>query len=953
MSIMRMYEDLNHLQENRLPQRSYYLPENPGGCVSLNGTWDFSYFQRDYDESPAKAGTIAVPSCWQCQGYGQPGYTNVIYPHPVDPPYVPMENPMGVYQRNFTVDDLEKQYYLVFEGVSSCLELFVNGQFAGYSQGSHLQAEFDITALVHVGENTLTAKVRKWCSGSYLEDQDFFRLSGIFRDVYLLKRPQGHIRDICLTTSGNTIHAHLEGSAQVSLYDGEQLLETRHMDGSGDFPVESPKLWNAETPYLYTLVFRYEEEVIRQKVGFVTYAINGRGAFTVNGVEVKLKGVNHHDTHPTQGYTMTEEDILQDLRLMKQLNINCIRTSHYPPTPKFLEFCNEMGFYVMLETDLETHGFCNRRAGGSGYDCVGGDTEWIGNQPQWRPAFLDRMERAYHRDKNNPCIFSWSTGNESGHCENHLAMIQWLRKTDKTRLIHCEDASRAADEWSFVPGVSEFYHRPDMHSKMYPALAFLEEYARDDSRPLPLFLCEYSHAMGNGPGDPGDYWAIIRKSPKLIGGCVWEWADHTLVIDGVPKYGGDFGELTSDGNFCADGLVTYDRKWKAGSLNLKYVYQNVHFQLEGDKLTVTNEYNFRSLHDHKLVFQVNVDGKTFWTQEQIWPLTPGESRSVTIPLPGSPRLGAFVVARAFGPDGQEVALWEQELTIPSPAGKKSAPLSLAEGTHSFTIHAGGTDYQISKYTGLPTQITQAGKDCLATPWAMTVWRAPTDNDRNMKNKWGHPNTWEGENFDRIFNHVYNWEASGDRLCFIGSLAGIGRMPFLRYRVSYTATEDAHLQVDIHADVEEKRIWLPRFGLEFAIPGENPEFRYFGRGPRENYRDMHAHTTTGWFSSDASSEYFPYIMPQEHGNHTGCKELHLGNGLHISADTPFEIQVLPYTAQALTQATHMDELEANGLVNVRIDYKNSGLGSNSCGPQLHEPYRLAEKHLDFSFRISME
>lgn len=949
---MRMYEDLTHLQENRLPQRSFYLPENSGGYTSLNGLWDFAYYLRDYDDIPAKTGTIPVPSCWQCQGYGVPGYTNVIYPHPVDPPYVPMDNPMGVYRRSFSVDDVQKQYYLVFEGVSSCLELFVNDQFAGYSQGSHLQAEFGITDLVHQGENMLTAKVRKWCSGSYLEDQDFFRLSGIFRDVTLLKRPRGHIGDISVTTEGNTIHIAMEGRGEVSLYDGERLLESRHLDGGGDFTVAHPILWNAEAPYLYTLIFRYEEEVIRQSVGFVTYAVNDRGAFTVNGVEVKLKGVNHHDTHPVNGYTMTEAEIAEDLRLMKKLNINCIRTSHYPPSPIFLELCNRMGFYVMLETDLESHGFCNRRAGGSGYDCVGDDTEWIGNQPQWEEAFLERMERAYHRDKNNPCIFSWSTGNESGHCRNHYTMIQWLRKTDRRRLIHCEDASRAVDEWSFVPGVPEFYDRPDMHSKMYPSLSFLEEYARDNSRPLPLFLCEYSHAMGNGPGDPGDYWRIIRKYPKLIGGCVWEWADHTLLVDGVPRYGGDFGELTSDGNFCADGLVTYDRKWKAGSLNLKYVYQNVHFRLETDKVVVTNGYSFRSLADHRLVFQVTVDGETLWQQEHIWPLLPGQSRMVEIPFPEKAKLGAFVVARAYDYTGKEVALWEQELPTSLPARPPKKALALEETAHAFSISTGSGVYQISKYTGLPLQIHRGEKAYLATPWEMTVWRAPTDNDRNIKRKWGHPNTWEGENFDRIFNHVYSAETTGTALCFTGSLSGVGRMPFLRYQIVYSAEADDALRVDIHADVDEKRIWLPRFGLEFALPPEAAEFRYFGRGQLENYRDMHAHTTTGWFCSHAQKEYFPYIMPQEHGNHTGCRVLRMANGLSVSSETPFEMRVSPYTTQALTQATHIDELEANGLTNVRIDYKNSGLGSNSCGPELPEDYRLAEKHFDFSFRIHL-
>ncbi len=947
---MRMYEDLTHLQVNRLKQRSYYLPENPGGYTSLNGLWDFAYYDRDYDELPAKTGRIPVPGCWQCEGYGTPGYTNVIYPHPVDPPYVPMDNPMGVYHRCFAVEDLSKRYYLVFEGVSSCLELYVNDRFAGYSQGSHLQAEFDITELIVPGENTLTAKVRKWCSGSYLEDQDFFRLNGIFRDVYLLRRPQGHIGDLAITTRDNRIRIQLAGRAEVSLYDGDRLLAQKPVEGQGEFAVENPRLWNAEEPYLYTLVFRYQEEVIRQSVGFVTYGVNDRGAFTVNGVEVKLKGVNHHDTHPTKGYTMTNEELLRDLTLMKQLNINCVRTSHYPPHPEFLEMCNRLGLYVMLETDLETHGFGNRRAGGSGYDCVGGDREWIGNQEPWREAFLERMERAYHRDKNHPCIFAWSTGNESGHCLHHEEMLHWLRRTDPRRLIHCEDASRASDEWSFVPGVSEFYHRPDMHSRMYPSLSYVEEYARDPNKPLPLFLCEYSHAMGNGPGDPGDYWRLFYQYPKLIGGCVWEWADHTFLVNGVPKYGGDFGELTSDGNFCADGIVTHERKLKAGSLNLKYVYQNIHFRLEAGRVIVTNRHSFRSLADFRLEVEITLDGETAWKREMVWPLLPGESRDLEIPCPGTSRLGAFVVARAYDRTGDVVALWEQELPTTQPPCPGMRPLAVEELPNCYRIRVGESVFQISRYTALPERICKADREYLATPFAMTVWRAPTDNDRNIKNKWGHPNTWEGENFDRIFNHVYSAGREGESLCFTGSLAGVGRMPFLHYRVTYSLEDDGSLRLDIHGDVAENRIWLPRFGLEFALPREAASFRYFGRGPGENYRDMLAHTTTGWFTSRSEAEYYPYIMPQEHGNHTGCRELHMGNGLSFLGETSFEMAVSDYTTQALTQATHWDELEKNGLVNSRIDYKNSGLGSNSCGPELAEAYRLAEKHFDFSIRI---
>jgi len=954
---MRTYEDLNYLQENRLKQRAYYIPENEGGYVSLNGEWEFAFYERDYDDAPARTGTIDVPSCWQSGGYEAPYYTNVIYPYPVDPPYVPMDNPMGVYGREFTVEDLTKKVYMVFEGVSSSLELYINDTFVGYSQGSHLQAEFDITALVHSGINTVTAKVRKWCSGSYLEDQDFFRNNGIFRDVYLLIRPRGHMVDVDIRTENDQIQITFEGKAKISLYDGDgRLLDSCHAEKAATFTVADPILWNAEKPYLYELVFEYEGEVIRQSVGFVTYGVNERSAFTVNGVEVKLKGVNHHDTHPVKGYTLTNEELLAELKLMKKLNINCIRTSHYPPMPIMLEYCNRLGFYVMLETDIETHGFVNRFAGGTGYDCLHGNQDWIGNQTQWLPAYMERMERAYHRDKNHPCIFSWSTGNESGHCTNHFAMIDWLKKTDSRRLVHCEDASRAVDVKNEKLCAPEYYDHPDIHSRMYPAIDSMEEYAKDENRPLPYFLCEYSHAMGNGPGDVADYWEVINRYPELMGGCIWEWADHTFVVDGVPKYGGDFGELTSDGNFCADGLVSHDRRVKAGSLNAKYVYQYVGFALEGDQVVITNHHNFINLDRYRLEIQVNVDGEVYQTRIFVSDLQPGESTAMKIQWPAVCRLGAYVVCRAYDEDGEVAALWERELpTAREMAGEKidgrGADVAVInEAKNSYVISGDGFTYEISKHTALPIRLVKNGVEQLTEPVQMSVWRAPVDNERKIKEKWGHPNTWQGENYDRIFNHVYSSEQTECGLTFTGSLAGVGRMPFLYYTLSYQFGVDGQMKIETSVKVRENCMWLPRFGFEFKLIPENQSFRYFGRGPMENYCDMHAHTTTGWFESDVDSEYFPYIMPQDHGNHTGCKVLQMAGGFQFETEGEFEIQVSAYSAEVLTKAEHIDELERNGAVNVRIDYKNSGLGSNSCGPELLEKYRVGEKEFTFGFTV---
>lgn len=947
---MRHYEDLGHLQENRLKQRAYYIPENPGAVVSLNGLWDFAFYLRDCDDAPAKTGQIDVPSCWQCRGYERPNYTNVVYPHPIDPPYVPNEDPMGVYTREFTVVDPSRRHYMVFEGVASCLELYINGAYAGYSQGSHLQAEFDITGLVREGANTVTAKVRKWCSGSYLEDQDFFRMCGIFRDVYLLSRPQGHIRDIDIHAKDGQIHAAFEGSGTVELYDGEgNLLDRREARGEVDFRVADPVLWNAEKPYLYDLVFYYGGEVIRQRVGFVTYAVNDRGAFTVNGVEVKLKGVNHHDTHPTNGYTLTDEELARDLELMKELNINCIRTSHYPPTPKFLELCDRMGFYVMLETDIEIHGFCGRFAGWVNYDTEG-NPDWIGNRPEWRAAYLERMERAYHRDKNHACIFAWSTGNESGFCENNREMIRWLRATDDRRFIHCEDASRAA--FGYGDQNPEYYTWPDLYSRMYPEISFVEDYAKDPGKPLPFFLCEYAHAMGNGPGDVGDYWEVIYRYPKLIGGCIWEWADHTFVENGVPRYGGDFGELTHDGNFCADGLVTHDRRFKAGSLNAKYAYQNVRFALVEDGVEVTNLFDFTDLGEYRVVVAVNVDGAAVSREEYRLDLPPKAVGRVPLALPKDCVLGAFAVCRLLDREGREVGMTELKLPVapvsPQPVAGPAGG-TIREDGHTFTLETGALRAVISKDTGELVGLSRDGGDLLRGPMKLTAWRAPVDNEREIVSKWGHADDRGGENLDRIFNNVHAVAAGEDRVTVEGALAGVGRMPFLRYTLTFAPCGEGKLHVALRAQVRENCMWLQRLGMEFLLPGERTAFRYYGRGPLENYRDMRLHVTTGFFESTAEEQYWPYIMPQEHGNHAGCKWLEVG-GLRFGADGEFEINVSRFSAQALTKAAHIDELKGDGLLHVRVDYKDSGLGSHSCGPELLEKYRLCEKEIDFGFTI---
>lgn len=949
---MRRYEDISIIGEGLERQRSYYVPEN--GTANLNGIWKFKFFEADYEEAYTQKqwSEIDVPSCWQTRGYEAPNYANVAYPFPYNPPYVPAKNPMGIYEREFELGDTAGETYIVFEGVCSCLELYINGKYAGFSQGSHLQAEFNISALVRVGVNTITAKVRKWCFGSYLEDQDMFRYNGIFRDVYLLSRPKNHIRDISITTKNNTINIDFEGEGGISLFDaGKNLIDRVYARGTAEFVVEEPVMWNAEKPYLYELVFEYNDERISQKVGFVTYEIGKNSEFLVNGTEVKLKGVNHHDTNPRNGWTMSYDEIKEDLLLMKKLNINTIRTSHYPPTPEFLSLCDELGFYVMLETDIETHGACNREAGGCGYDCLD-NPEWLCSNPAWRDIYLDRIIRAYNRDKNHCSIFAWSTGNESGHGDNQAAMIDYLHGHDKRRLVHCEDASKESERSEFY-GVDTTYYadRPDMFSMMYESIEGITKKANDPEFKYPYFLCEYSHAMGNGPGDVCDYWEVIYKYPQLIGGCIWEWADHVFMDGDVPKYGGDFeNEMTNDSNFCVDGMVFTDRSLKAGSLEIKYAYQYMDCSLTGNRLEIVNRYDFTNLREYSFYYCVKADAKITEEKTQRLNVAPKGKTGIEINLPTTCEHGVYVHCMLYDKEGYCVAQKQLQVQAVRKGKETTQQKCCTKEENGLIILTGDNfSYTFSKGAGTFISMIKNGREQLMSPVRITAMRAPIDNERNIQSKWYWNNIWEGENLDRQFDIVYSCECTENEIIVSGALAGVSRTPFFNYTVRYKVFDDGRVEVCLNGKVKEKCIWLPRLGFDFRLPYENSTFSYYGMGPYENYCDMHHASMVDWYESDADIEYVGYVMPQEHGNHTKARILLIKDSFTFEAEE-MEFNVSHYSADTLMRARHINELKKDSATNVRIDYKNSGIGSASCGPKLAEKYRLSEKDIHFEFTI---
>ena len=943
---MRFYENILKTSENRLPQRAYYIPKGKSEYMLLNGNWRFVYFKNE-DEAPEKIekwDEIPVPSCWQAFGYENPNYTNINYPYPVDPPFVPDDNPCGIYERDFDSGENLGKTYLVLEGVSSCGIVYLNGKYVGFTEGSHLQAEFDITNYLQSGKNTLRVKVLKWCVGSYLEDQDFFRFNGIFRDCYILKRPEKHLTDFSVKTNLNTVFVECDTKADLTLLDadgnivGEKVSQTK-----AEFKVENPILWNAEKPYLYTLKINCNGEEITQKVGLRTIEVNSDYELLINGRSVKLHGVNHHDTHPTNGWVQTDAELRRDLELMKELNINCVRTSHYPPTPKFLEICDEIGLYVVLETDIETHGFV-RRFPNVGYDFDVESTDWPCTKPDWKNEHVERMERAVYRDKNHASIIMWSTGNESGHGPNHYAMVEWLRSRDDDRLVHCEDACRKAA----VLEDNSHLANTDVYSRMYPSFADIEGFAADDSIKMPIFLCEYAHAMGNGPGDVYEYNEIFDKYKKTVGGCVWEWADHTVVVDGVPKYGGDFeGELTHDSNFCSDGMVFHDRTLKTGSLEVKAAYQPVRTRFENGKIYVYNRYDFTNLNECMFEAEIQVDGETTAKNKVI--LTAEPHTEVAFELNYEKafcKFGAYVILRLYK-DDREIAISQHELPFEKlEETKEEAFAEYTEDENNYYFSGEKFSYIFSKKYGVFTSIKANGKEQIAEKPFVSAWRAPTDNDRNIKVFWGRYNIWQGENLNYAFNKVYSVKMENNVITAEGSLAGVSRLPLTRHTVEYRVYADGRVEVNFKGTIREDAYWLPRLGFEFTLPQSSNEFSYFGYGPYESYRDMHHASYIGRFESTAQKEYVNYIMPQEHGNHTAVCELEIGD-LIFKSDN-MEINLSEYTSKALTKAMHIDELKKDGFMHLRIDYKVSGIGSGSCGPALNEKYRLSEKEFEFAY-----
>ena len=767
------------------------------------------------------------------------------------------------------------------------------------------------------------------------------RFHGIFRDVYLLRRPESHLKDFEITTDLQSVQIRTDRPAEFRILDGEQVLAQGICNETLCVEMKNAQLWNAETPYLYTLELRCAGEIIRSRFGLRTIRISARQELLINGTPVKLRGVNHHDTTPDGGWVITREQIREDLLLMKKLNINTIRTSHYPPVPYLAELADELGFYVILETDIETHGFVYRNPNVAWrYDNESPD--WPGNVPQWEEEHLERMARALERFKNMTCVIMWSVGNESGYCRSQKKMLQWLRERDNTRLSHCEDESRSGEG-----------ALADVFSGMYLSIEQLQQLENDSRCNRPIFLCEYAHAMGNGPGDVWDYWEFIMRHPSFIGGCIWEWCDHAIRYGGKLCYGGDFpDEKTHDSNFCCDGMVFADRKLNSGSMEIAATYAPIRAQWENGKLYVTNLYDFTNFSGMKLFCCVFIDGARVHEIQLAPVLAPKQTMEIDLgyTLPQFCQLGVYLDVSLSGADGVELASSQIHLPVPCKTeARRRKSATLHEHGSEISVEGDGFQYTISRQSGNLTHLCVNGRELLADAVTFDAFRAPTDNEKRMVTLWTGQTGWQGENLENTFNNVHDVRIENDVIQIEGVLAGVSRRPYLRYTLQMQILCDGTICYTLEGMIAKNATWLPRLGFTFPLARRNVAFRYYAMGPQECYCDSCHHGRVDWFESSAAREFVPYVRPQEHGNHICARELIVDERIRFAAEN-FEFQILPYNAHELAQAKHPEELVHSDKSYVRIDYKNSGLGSASCGPDLAERYRLKEKQVHFTFTL---
>ena len=1006
MIVPRYYEDLSVLHENTMPARAYFIPaskrmdnlvehrEESDRMQLLNGTWKFQYFnsiydvqepffEKDYDTE--NFDEIQVPSVWQMAGYDTHQYTNIRYPFPFDPPYVPQDIPCGTYAHTFVYhkDENAPKAFLNFEGVDSCFYVWINGSYVGYSQVSHMTSEFDVTDVLQDGTNTVAVLVMKWCDGSYLEDQDKFRMSGIFRDVYILKRPKQAISDYHIKTRIEDMLAKVEIemkfysplNVKISIEDRNGAvvaLGSIAEEGTAVLEIASPELWNTENPYLYKLILETENEVIVDHIALRKIEIKDQVIY-LNGQKIKFRGVNRHDSDPVTGFTINPEQITTDLTLMKQHNFNAIRSSHYPNAPFFYEMCDKYGFMVIDEADIEAHGpFMIYRKEDTDYNRFKRWNEKIADDPVWEEAIVDRVKLMVERDKNRFCIVMWSMGNESAYGCNFEKALEWTKNFDPDRITQYESARyRNYDE-------TYDYSNLDVYSRMYPALSEIQEYLDKDGS-KPFLLVEYCHSMGNGPGDFEDYFQMIQDNDKMCGGFVWEWCDHAIAHGTAENgktiyaYGGDHGEEIHDGNFCMDGLVYPDRTVHTGLLEYKNVYRParvISYDKESGELVLHNYMDFDDLKDYvKISYELTQDGlvisKGILPEFSVAPHGEGKTNlKINVPENGKCYLKLIYHLKKELPlldedhilgfdeievskDGAKCKLAEKWLQ------KTAVDSELQVNENDTQIHIKGREfaYTIDKRTALFTEMKFAGREYLNHPMELNIWRAPTDNDMYIKSEW------KKAHYDKAYTRAYTTEVvqgkHGVKITSHASVVAETVQKILDVTITWKIEAAGKIDADIAVTKDDEFPDLPRFGVRMFLDKKLSAARYFGMGPQESYCDKHQAASHGLYQANVDDLHEDYIRPQENGSHYDCEYVELNNsryGIVVSAENAFSFNASYYTQEELEEKTHNYELTESDSVVFCVDYALNGIGSNSCGPVVLEQYRFDDVLFRFQFTL---
>ena len=1006
MIVPRYYENLNVLHENTMPARAYYIPasrrmdnlvehrEESDRMQLLNGTWKFQYFNSIYDIQDSffeknydteNFDEIQVPSVWQMAGYDTHQYTNIRYPFPFDPPYVPQDIPCGAYVHTFEYSRDEKapKSFLNFEGVDSCFYVWINGSYIGYSQVSHMTSEFDVTDVLQDGTNTVAVLVMKWCDGSYLEDQDKFRMSGIFRDVYILKRPKQAISDYHIKTRIEDMLAKVE--IEMKFYSPLNVkisIEDRNgavvaigsiaEEGTAVLEIASPELWNTENPYLYKLILETENEVIVDHIALRKIEIKDQVIY-LNGQKIKFRGVNRHDSDPVTGFTINTEQITTDLTLMKQHNFNAIRSSHYPNAPFFYEMCDKYGFMIIDEADIEAHGpFMIYRKEDTDYNRFKRWNEKIADDPVWEEAIVDRVKLMVERDKNRFCIVMWSMGNESAYGCNFEKALEWTKNYDPDRITQYESARyRNYDE-------TYDYSNLDVYSRMYPALSEIQEYLDKDGS-KPFLLVEYCHSMGNGPGDFEDYFQMIQDNDKMCGGFVWEWCDHAIAHGTAENgktiyaYGGDHGEEIHDGNFCMDGLVYPDRTVHTGLLEYKNVYRParvISYNKESGELVLHNYMDFDDLKDYvKISYELTQDGlvisKGILPEFSVAPHGEGITNlKINVPENGKCYLKLIYHLKKelplldedhiLGFDEIEVSKEDTKCKLAEKWIPKTVVDSELQVNENDTqIHIKGREfaYTIDKRTALFTEMKFAGREYLNHPMELNIWRAPTDNDMYIKSEW------KKAHYDKAYTRAYMTEVvqgkHGVKITSHASVVAETVQKILDVTITWKIEAAGKIDADIAVTKDDEFPDLPRFGVRMFLDKKLSAVRYFGMGPQESYCDKHQAASHGLYRADVGDLHEDYIRPQENGSHYDCGYVELNNsryGIVASAEKAFSFNASYYTQEELEKKTHNYELIESDSVVFCVDYALNGIGSNSCGPVVLEQYRFDDVLFRFQFTL---